>query len=66
MTIINKDWYPNSKGGINTTPKFILIHYGFHYILNEFGHFYHGETNQPPSEQGLVLTNNELVPTKTR
>jgi hypothetical protein len=30
-------------------------------ILNEFGHFYHGETSQPPSEQGLVVTNSELV-----
>jgi hypothetical protein len=30
---------------INTTPKCIIIHFGFHYILNEFGHFHHGETN---------------------
>jgi hypothetical protein len=27
------------------TPKCVLIHFGFHFILNEFGHFYHGETN---------------------
>ncbi len=58
--------YPNSKGGINTTPKCILIHFGFHYILNEFGHFYHGETNQPLNEQRPVATDNELVPTETR
>jgi hypothetical protein len=25
------------------TPKCVLIHYRFHYILNEFGNFYHGE-----------------------
>ncbi len=23
-------------------PKCLLIHFNFHYILNEFGHFYHG------------------------
>jgi hypothetical protein len=39
---------------------------GFTRYLIEFGHFYHGETNQPPSEQRSVATNSELVPTKTR
>jgi hypothetical protein len=29
--------------------------------LSEFGHFYHGETGQPPSEWGLVAMDNELV-----
>jgi len=44
-----------------TTPKYVLVHFGFHYILNEFGHVYHGETGQPHSEQGLVVTDNELI-----
>jgi hypothetical protein len=44
-----------------TTPKCVLIHFGFHWILNEFEHFYHGEIGQPPSEQGLIDTNSELV-----
>jgi hypothetical protein len=25
--------------GITTTPKCVLVHFGFHYILSEFGHF---------------------------
>ncbi len=29
--------------------------------MNEFGYFYHDETNQPPNEQGPVVKNNELV-----
>jgi hypothetical protein len=29
--------------------------------FDEFGHFYHGEIGQPPSEQGLVIMENELV-----
>jgi len=45
----------------HTTPKCILIHSRFHYILNEFGHFYHGEISQPPNEQGLVIMDNELI-----
>jgi hypothetical protein len=49
------------KSYANTTLKCILVHFGFHYILNEFGHFYHGETSQPPSEHGLVIMDNELV-----
>jgi hypothetical protein len=44
-----------------TTPKCILIHFGFHYILSEFGHLYHDETDQPPNEQGLVVMDSELV-----
>jgi hypothetical protein len=45
----------------NTTPKCVLVHSRFHYILSEFGHFYHGEIGQPPSELGLVVMHNELV-----
>ncbi len=41
----------------STTPKCILIHY----IFNEFGHFYHGETSQPLSEQGPSATDIELI-----
>jgi hypothetical protein len=37
-----------------TTKKIILVYYEFHYIFNEFGHFYHGESGQPPNERGLV------------
>ncbi len=44
-----------------TTPKCVLVHYGFHKILNEFGHFYHDETCQPPCEWGLVVIDSELV-----
>jgi hypothetical protein len=44
-----------SLGG-TITPKCIQIHYVFHYILSEFGHFYLGETSQP-----LIVTNSELV-----
>jgi hypothetical protein len=29
--------------------------------LCEFGHFYHGETNQPPDEQRPIVMNNDLV-----
>jgi hypothetical protein len=29
------------------TQKCILFHFGFHYILNEFGQFYYGEISQP-------------------
>jgi hypothetical protein len=28
---------------VYTTPKCVLVHSGFHSILSEFGHFYHGE-----------------------
>jgi len=31
----------------NTTPKCVLIYFGFHYILSEFGHSYHGELVKP-------------------
>ncbi len=34
----------------NTTPKCVLVHFGFHSILNEFVHFYHDEIGQPPNE----------------
>jgi hypothetical protein len=44
-----------------TTQKCVLIHSRFHYILNEFGHFYHGEIGQPFSERELVATDSELV-----
>jgi hypothetical protein len=40
----------------------VLVHFGFHYILSEFGHFYHGETSQPPNGQKPVATNSELIP----
>jgi hypothetical protein len=43
------------------TPKCILVHFEFHYILNEFGHFYHGEISQPLSEWGPVVMDSELV-----
>jgi hypothetical protein len=40
QTSRSKDMMGSCK--IGTKPKCDLIHYGFHYILNEFGHFYHG------------------------
>jgi hypothetical protein len=43
------------------TSKCVLVHSGFHWILNKFGHFYHDETSQPFSEHRLVIMNNELV-----
>ncbi len=43
------------------TPKCVVIHSKFHYILSEFGHFYHGEISQPLSEQGPVATDKELI-----
>ncbi len=43
------------------TPKNVIVHYGFHYILSEFEHFYHGETSQPSNEQGLIDTNSKLI-----
>jgi len=46
---------------IYITLKCILIHFGFHYILSEFGHFYHGKINQPLNEWVLVVMDNELV-----
>jgi hypothetical protein len=36
MAQIIKVWVDNT----NTTTKCVLVHYGFHYILSEFGHFY--------------------------
>ncbi len=53
-TDLNFDWFCFTKSklfqclflwcrylcGYNTTTKCVLIHYGFHQILNEFGHFY--------------------------
>ncbi len=44
-----------------TTPKCILVHFGFDYILSELGHFYHGEIVQTPSEWGLIVMDIELV-----
>jgi hypothetical protein len=35
-----------------TSPKCILVHYGFHKILNEI--------DQPLSEWGLIVMDNEL------
>jgi hypothetical protein len=46
---------------VTTTPKCVLIHFGFHYILNEFRHFYDGEIGQPPGEQGPIDMDSELV-----
>ncbi len=48
-------WILFSNGFI--TPKCILVHSGFHQILSEFVHFYHDETNQPPSEHEPIATN---------
>jgi hypothetical protein len=39
-----------SRGAPFNTPKCVLVNFGF----DEFGHFYHGENCQPPSEWGLV------------
>jgi hypothetical protein len=50
-----------NKGGTIITPKCVLVHSGFHYILSEFEQFYHGETDQPPNEQWSVVMDNELV-----
>jgi hypothetical protein len=33
----------------------------FWYQMNEFGHFYHDETNQPINELGLIAMDNELI-----
>jgi hypothetical protein len=41
--------------------KIVVIHFGFHLILREFGHFYHGEIGQPYSEHGLVAMDSELI-----
>jgi len=30
-------------------------------VLSEFGHFYRDETNEPPSEQGPIVTDSELI-----
>jgi len=46
---------------MNITPKCILVHFKFHWILNEFEHFYYGEIGQPHGEQGPVVMDNELV-----
>jgi hypothetical protein len=54
-------WLHENKGNMHTTPKCVLVHFGFHWILNEFEHLYHGETNQPHIEQGLVAMDSELV-----
>jgi hypothetical protein len=32
-----------------------------HWVFNEFGIFYYGETSQPLSEQGPVAMDSELV-----
>jgi hypothetical protein len=34
-----------------TTPTCVQIHFMFLQILSEFGHIYHGKSDQPPSEQ---------------
>jgi hypothetical protein len=60
QTSRQKDMMGRCKIGC-TKPKCDLIHYGFHYILNEFGHFYHRETSQSLNEQGPIVTNSELV-----
>jgi hypothetical protein len=46
---------------VNITPKCVLVHFGFQYILSKFEQFYHGETGQPSNERGLVVTNSEWV-----
>jgi hypothetical protein len=45
---------------IITKPKCILIHFGFHQILNEFEHFDNGEIGKPPNEWGLIALDSEL------
>jgi hypothetical protein len=44
-----------------TTSKCVLVHSRFHKILNEFIHFYHGETNQPLRQWGPIIMDNELI-----
>jgi hypothetical protein len=39
----------------------MCLNYGFHNILSEFGHFYHGEFGQPPDEWGPIVMDNELI-----
>jgi hypothetical protein len=51
----------NNKKCPFTTLKCVLVRSGFHYILNELGNFYHGETSQPLNEQGPIVMDNELV-----
>jgi hypothetical protein len=46
---------------LHITPRYVLIHYRFHYILNEFGHFYHVKTCQTLNGWGLFTTNSEFV-----
>jgi hypothetical protein len=43
------------------TSKCVIVHFRFHWILSEFGHFYHAETGQPLSEQGPVVTGSESI-----
>jgi hypothetical protein len=50
-----------TSSSTNITPKCVMIHSKFHWILNEFEHFYHDEIGQPPSEWGQNATDNELV-----
>jgi hypothetical protein len=45
---------------IHITRKCVLVHSGFHYILSEFGHFLPSEIVLSPSEQGLVVIDNDL------
>jgi len=41
-----------------TTPICVQIHFMFHQILSEFGHIYHGKSDQPPSEQKQFAIDN--------
>jgi len=43
----------------NITPKCVLIYFGFHYILSEFGHFYPGKLVKPLVNEDQLY--NELV-----
>ncbi len=40
---------------IFTASKCILDYSMFHQIFNEFEHFYHGEIDQRPNEQGSIV-----------
>jgi hypothetical protein len=57
-------WLHENKSNTHYTLKCVLVHFGFHYILNDFGHFYHGKTNQPLNERGIIVIESEMVQVK--
>jgi hypothetical protein len=54
-------YYKGCVTKTTTTPKCVLVHFKFHYILSEFDHFYHNKIGQPSNGWGPIVTNNELV-----